>query len=149
MLPSPRGPSKRYTNLVIWSRPRVNSLHCLCLSFHFLLSASSSFTSFLPTSSSCIFGYSLQYEVSIRKLKLSSSFEVVLQASQTAFVFYQLSSSTVSCTSGPLRLKLSSSIFSSSIVSCTSGLLRLQLFSTFFYKFNGCFFRSFLLFINI
>jgi hypothetical protein len=35
-LPSPRGPSKRYTNLVIWSRPKVNCLHYLCLSFHFL-----------------------------------------------------------------------------------------------------------------
>jgi hypothetical protein len=74
-----------------------------------------------------------------------------------------ISSSIVSCTSGLLRLQLSSSIFSSSIVSCTSGLLRLKLssifsssivtvlpdnsgyncFLCFFFKFNG-FFRSFL-----
>jgi hypothetical protein len=43
-----------------------------------------------------------------------------------------ISSSIVSCTSGLLRLQLSSSIFLSSIVNCTSGILRLQLFSTVF-----------------
>jgi hypothetical protein len=72
-------PSKYYMNLVIWYRPRVNNLHYLCLSLHFLLPAPSSFTSFLPVSSSCIFGYSLLLEVSIRKLKLSSSIVAVLQ----------------------------------------------------------------------
>jgi hypothetical protein len=81
----------------------------------FPLPASSSFTSFLPVTSSCIFGCSLQLEVSIRKLKLSSSIAVVLQASQTAVVFYQLSSSIVIYTSGLLRLQLTSSIFSSLI----------------------------------
>jgi hypothetical protein len=40
-LPSPRGSSKRYINLVIWSRPRVNN--CLCLLSHFQLS------NFLPS----------------------------------------------------------------------------------------------------
>jgi hypothetical protein len=160
-LPSPSGPYKRYINLVIWSRPRVNTLHCQCLSFHFLLPASSSFTSFLPETSSCIFGSSLPLEVSIRKLKLSISIAVVLQASQTAVVFYQLSSSTVSCTSGLLRLHLSSFIVLSSIVTVlpdfsgfncllpyfqvqfTSGLLRLQLFSTLFFQVQRLFFRSY------
>jgi hypothetical protein len=52
----------------------------------------------------------------IRKLKLSSSIAVVLQASQTAVVFYHFSSSIVSCNSGFLGLQLSSTIFSSSIV---------------------------------
>ena len=40
-LPSPKGSSKRYTNLVIWSRPRVNN--CLCLLSHF------QFFNFLPS----------------------------------------------------------------------------------------------------
>jgi hypothetical protein len=121
------------------------------LSFNFLLTDSSTFTSFLSETSSCIFGYSLPLEVSIRKLKLSSLIAVVLQASQTAVVFYNLSSSIVSCTSGFFRLQLSftnyqtvkfnsSCIlgftdcscllpFSSSIVSFASGLIRPQLSS--------------------
>jgi hypothetical protein len=81
------------------------------LSFHFLLPSSSSFTSFLPERSSCIFGNSLPLEVSIRKLKLSSSIAVILQVSQTAVVLYQLSNSIVSCTSGLLRLQLTSTNF--------------------------------------
>jgi hypothetical protein len=126
MLPSPRGPSKQYINLVIWSRPRVNTLICLCLSFHFLLSASSYFISFFLETSSCFFGCSLQLEVSIRNLMLSSSIAVVPQASQTAVVFYHLSSSIFSSNLGLLRLQLSSTNISSSIVSCTSGLIRFQ-----------------------
>jgi hypothetical protein len=150
VLPSPRSPSKRYINLIIWSRPRFNTLCCLCLSFYFLLPSSSSFTSFLPASSSCIFGYYLQKELSIRKLKLSSSIAVVLQASQTAIVFYQLSSSIVSCTFGLLRLQLSSSIFSSSIVTVLPEYSGYYCFLRFFnFKFNGCFFLSFHLVINI
>jgi hypothetical protein len=124
MLPSPRGPSKQYTNLVIWSRPRVNSLHCLCLNFHFLLPASSSFTSFLPASSFCIFGSSLPLEVSIRKLKLSSSIIAVFQ-----------DFSDFNCLLPTFKFNYS----------FTSGLLRLQLISTFFYfKFYGCSFSKFL-----
>jgi hypothetical protein len=41
----------------------------------------------------------------------SSIQQVVLQASQTAVVFYQLPSSIVNCTSGLLRLQLSSTNF--------------------------------------
>jgi hypothetical protein len=52
------------------------------------LPASSSFTSFLLEISSLFFGYYLQLKVSIRNLKLSRSIAVVLQASQTAAVFY-------------------------------------------------------------
>jgi hypothetical protein len=59
----------------------------------FAFPASSSFTSFLPATSSCIIGYSLPLEVSIRKLKQSISIAVVLQASQTAVKFHHLSSS--------------------------------------------------------
>jgi hypothetical protein len=102
------------------------------------LPVSSSFTSFLPASSSCISGYFLPLEVSIRKLKLSSSIVAVLQASQTQVVFYQLSSSIVSCTSGLLRLQLSTSIFSISIVTILldySGYNCLLLF--FYFKFYG------------
>jgi hypothetical protein len=95
----------------------------------------------------------LQLEVSIRKLKLSGSIAVVLQASQTAVFFYHLSSSIVSCTSGLLRLQFSSTIFQVQLLAvlpdfsgfncllpivkfncnCTSGLLRLQLSSTSFW----------------
>jgi hypothetical protein len=50
----------------------------------FPLSASSSL---LLATFSCFFVYSLPLEVSIRKLKLSSSIAVVLQASQSAVVF--------------------------------------------------------------
>jgi hypothetical protein len=132
----------------------------------FPLPVFSCFTSFFFSTSSCIFGYSLPSEVSIRKLKLSSSIAVVLQASQTAVVFYHLSSSIVSCTSGHLMLQLSSSIFQVQLLAvlqdfsgfncllqffkfncnCTSELLRLQLFSTFFsYQVQRLlFFRTFI-----
>jgi hypothetical protein len=84
MLPSPRGPSKRYTNLVIWSRPRVNNY--LCLSFHFLSSWLSSSSHWLHFCSSL--------EVSTESSKLSDSIVTVLPASQVTLVFYQLLSST-------------------------------------------------------
>jgi hypothetical protein len=80
----------------------------------FPLPASSSFNSFASfflAISFCFFVYSLQSEVSIRNLKLSSSIAVVFQASKTELVFYQLSSSIDSCTSGLLRLQLSSADF--------------------------------------
>jgi hypothetical protein len=125
----------------------------------FPLPISSPFTSFLPASYSCIFVYSLPLEVSIRKLKLSSSIVAVLQASQTAVVFYHLSSSIVSCTSGLLRLQLSSANFQVQLLAvlqnfsfyncllpifkfdcnCTSGLLRLQYFSYYFIQFQRFF----------
>jgi hypothetical protein len=82
--PHPRGPSKRYTNLVIWSRPRI---HTVC---------AWPFTSSLP-------GYHLApigsifcsiLEVSAESSKLSSSIVTVLLASQVALVFYQPLSST-------------------------------------------------------
>jgi hypothetical protein len=75
-----------------------------------------------------------------------------------------------SCTSGLLRLQLSSTKFQVQLLvvlldfsgfncllpsfkfncNCTSGLLRLQLSSTFFnFKFNCCFFRNFYLVISL
>jgi hypothetical protein len=83
-LPSPRGPSKRYTNLVTWSRPRVNN--CLCLSFHFLSSWLSSSSHWLQFNSIL--------EVSTESSKLSSSIVTVLPASQVTLVFYHFLSST-------------------------------------------------------
>jgi hypothetical protein len=56
---------------------------------YFPLPASSSFVSFLLATYSCIFDNSLQLEEFIRKPKLSSSIAVVIQASQTAVVFYK------------------------------------------------------------
>jgi hypothetical protein len=118
------------------------------LSFHFLLPAASSFTSFLPAISSYIFGYSLPLEASIRKLKLSSSIAVVLQASQTEVVFYHLSSSIVSGTSELLSLQLPSSIFSSSIVTVPPDYAGYNYF-LFFSSSMVVFFRSFILIIII
>jgi hypothetical protein len=83
---------------------------------------------------------------------VSSSIANVLQASQIAVVFYQLSNSIVNFTSGLLRLQLSSNYFQLELLALikeflkynstlpfskfnynrTSGLLRLRLFSTFF-----------------
>jgi hypothetical protein len=91
---------------------------------------------------------------------MSSSITDVLQTSQTAVVFYQLSSSIVICTLGVLRLQLSSIIFQVHLLAvlpdfsgfdcllpifnfnynCTPGLLRLQLFSTFFSSSTTAFF---------
>jgi hypothetical protein len=79
----------------------------------FLLPASYFFDFFLLETSSCFLGCSLQLEVFVRKLKLSTSIAVVLQASQTAVVFYRFSSSIISCrTSQPkiVMYHLSSSI---------------------------------------
>jgi hypothetical protein len=138
------------------------------LILYFLLPASFSFTSFLPATFSCIFDYSLPLEVFIRKLNLSSSIAVVLQASQTAVFFYRISNSIVSCNSGLLRLQLSSTnikfncwlyfrtsqasiVFyhvSSSIVTVLPDFSGYNCFLRFFIKFNGCF-SEFYLFINI
>jgi hypothetical protein len=145
MLPSLRGPSKRYINLVIWSRPEL-TLSVL----EFPLPDSSSCTSFLPATSYYFFGNSLQLKVSTRKLKLSSSIAVVLQASQSAVIFYQFKVQLLAVLqefSGyNLFLPFSSSIvtvlqdFSGNNgllpifkfnCNCTSGLLRLQLFLLF------------------
>jgi hypothetical protein len=111
----------------------------------FLLPAS---CPFLPTTSSYIFGYSLPLEVSIRKLKMSSSIAVVLQASQASIVSYQLPSSIVSCTSELLSLQLSSSIFSSSIVTIPPDYAGYNYF-LFFSSSMVVFFRSFILIIII
>jgi hypothetical protein len=54
----------------------------------FLLPEFSSSTTFLLEKSCSFFGCSMQLEVSTRKLKMSSSIAVVLQASQTVVVFY-------------------------------------------------------------
>jgi hypothetical protein len=133
------------------------------LSFHFLIPVSFSFTYFLPATSSCIFGYSLQWEVSIRKLNLSSSIAIVLQTSQTiviyykfqvqlqlyfrysqtAFVFFHFSISNVICISGLSRLQLSSTKFSSSIVTVIQDYSGYNCFLSFFVRFNG-FFRVFI-----
>jgi hypothetical protein len=113
MLRSPRGPSKRYINLVIWYRPRVNNLHCLCLSFHFLHilpSLPSSLQHLLASlvvlcnrkypsgSSSC--QNQLQLYLRLRRLQLSSTnykFNCFLffRTSQTSIFIYQFSSSIV------------------------------------------------------
>jgi hypothetical protein len=92
--------------VLIWSRPRVNTLSCLCLIFHFL--------SLLPSLPSSLHHLLVSLAIlcnrkyPIRRLKLSSSILVVLQASQTVVVFYQLSVLIASCTSGLFRFQLSS-----------------------------------------
>jgi hypothetical protein len=69
---------------------------------------------------------------------------IVLQASQTGVVFYQFSSSIVSCTSGLLRIQLSSSIFSSSIVTVLPDYSGYNCFLVLFFKFYGFFFGVFI-----
>jgi hypothetical protein len=81
--PHPRGPSKRYINLVIWSRPRVNKLSVLDLPLPF----------FLPPGFIFIFCCSFFGSV-YWDFKLSSSIVTVLPASQVSLVFYQPLSST-------------------------------------------------------
>jgi hypothetical protein len=103
-------------------------------------------------SSSC--QVQLQLYFRLHRMQLSSTnlkfnFWLYFRTSQASTVFYQLPSSILSCTSGILRLKLSSSIFSSSIVTVLPDYSGNNSFLRFFSKFNGCFFRSFYLVINI
>ena len=130
--PHPRGPSKRYINLVIWSRPRVNN--CLCLISHFLSSCllvSSSSLLFFHwkcllgyqavkficdctsgiTGHSCllpIFKFNLQlYYLTTQAVIVFYHFKFNLQlyylTTQAVIVFYQFKFNC-SCTSGLLRL---------------------------------------------
>jgi hypothetical protein len=123
-LPSPRDPSKQYTYLIIWSRPRVNSLYCLCLSLHFhflplLPSLPSSFQHLLASlavicngkypsgSSSC--QVQLQLYFSLHRLQLSSTiFQVQLLDVLEDFPGYNCLLTffkfNCKCTSGLLRL---------------------------------------------
>jgi hypothetical protein len=55
----------------------------------FPLHFSSSFTFFFLATSYFFFGFFMLFDLVIRKLKLPSSIAVILQASQTAVVFYQ------------------------------------------------------------
>jgi hypothetical protein len=134
MIPSPRGPSKQHTNLVIWSRPRVNTFHCLCLSLHFLplISSLSSSLQYLlvslavicnrkypSESSSC--QVQLQLYLRLHRLQLSSTnFQVQLLAVLQDFSGFNclLPCFKFNCYLyfRDCRLQLSSSIFSSSII---------------------------------
>jgi hypothetical protein len=79
-------------------------------------------------------------------LLLTSNFNFYLyfRTCQASIVFSQLSSSIVSCTSGLLRLQLSSSIFQVQLLSVLPDYSGYNCFLRFFnFNFNG-FFRSFI-----
>jgi hypothetical protein len=147
MLPSPRGPSKRYINLIIWSRPRVSTV-CAWVSTSFFLLL-------LPSLPSSL--HHLLASLAIlcnRKYPLGSSscqfqWYLYFRTSQDSIVFYQLPSSIVGCTSGLPSLQLSSSIFSSSIVTVLPDYSGYNCLLRFFSSSTVVFFRSFYLVINI
>jgi hypothetical protein len=131
MVSSERGP-------VIWSRPRVNTLHYLCLSFHFL--------PLLPSLPS-----SLQHLLASLSLICNRKYPSGMLSCQVQLQLYfrfhrlQLSSTIFQVQLLAVLQESSCYIFLLPIFkfscNCTSGLLRLQLFSTFFdhFKFNGWF----------
>jgi hypothetical protein len=141
MLPSPRGPYKRYINLVIRSRPRVNTVYAwVCTSFFLPLLPS------LPSSLQHILA-SLAILCNRKYPSGSSSYQVILQ------LYFRLH-----------RLQLSSTIFQIRLLAviqdfsgfncllpifkfncnCTSRLLMLQLFSMALFSSSTIFFGVFI-----
>jgi hypothetical protein len=122
-LSSSRSPSKQCINLII-SRPRVRVLDSFFL--YFFLSLDFFF-----------FECSLQSEELFRKLRLSSSIAVALQASQTAIIFYQFSYLIVCCISALIRLQFSSTIVQDQLLTVLLDYyLYLSDFSDFIGKLN-------------
>jgi hypothetical protein len=132
MLPSPRGLSKQFTNLVIWSRPRLNTLCCLCL--------------IIPLPASCIFFFHCLPPCNI--FLLIWLFSAIGSIHQEAQAVKFNCSCTSALTDFSCLLPITSSIFS-----CTSGLLRLKLSSSIYqvqllallldYSGYNCFLRFF------